>query len=199
MIFEVTLTAEANSASSEHLLQHYRHDILQEDLCFALWRPSTGKQRRAALIDEILLPENDERLLHSNASFQPDYLARAIRTARQKKAGLAFMHSHPSSGWQGMSSADIKAERDVLAYPAGATGLPLVGLTIGTDGYWSARFWEREGVKMRRTGAKKLPSSGQIPTRSPLTTTSRQLPCGGIFSGEPLIHGGTILRTQSRD
>ena len=155
MRFEATLTAEANSASSDHLLQHYKRNITQEDLCFALWRPSTGAQRRAALIDEILLPENDERLLHGNASFQPDYLARAIRTARQKKAGLAFMHSHPSSGWQGMSGADIKAEQDVLAYPAGATGLPLVGLTIGADGYWSARFWEREGGQMRRHWCEK--------------------------------------------
>ena len=155
MNFEVTLTEEANSTSSEHLLQHYRHNVLQEDLCFALWRPSTGKQRRAALIDEILLPENDERLLHGNASFQPDYLARAIRTARQKKAGLAFMHSHPSSGWQGMSSEDINAERDILAYPAGATGLPLVGLTIGADGYWSARFWEREAEQMHRHWCEK--------------------------------------------
>ena len=39
--------------------------------------------------------------------------------------------------------------------PAGATGLPLVGLTIGTDGYWSARFWERDGVKMRRRWCEK--------------------------------------------
>ena len=54
-----------------------------------------------------------------------------------------------------MSNADIEAERDVLAYPAGATGLPLVGLTIGTDGYWSARFWERDGGEMRRRRSEK--------------------------------------------
>ncbi len=53
------------------------------------------------------------------------------------------MHSHPSAGWQGMSGPDVEAERDVLAYPAGATGLPLVGMTIGTDGHWSARFWRK--------------------------------------------------------
>ena len=60
------------------------------------------------------------------------------------------MHSHPGPGWQGMSNADVEAERDVLAYPAGATGLPLVGLTIGSDGYWSSRFWKRDGDGMRR-------------------------------------------------
>ena len=150
MKFEVALSAEADSASSSHLLQHFRKNDFQEDLCFGLWRPSTGDQRYTALVYEILLPQEDERLLHGNTSFQPKYLARAISAARRGQAGLAFMHSHPGSGWQGMSNADVEAERDILAYPAGATGLPLVGLTIGTDGYWSSRFWERDGEGMQR-------------------------------------------------
>ena len=49
-----------------------------------------------------------------------------------------------------MSAPDVTAERDRLAYPAGATGLPLVGLTTGTDEYWSARFWRRAGKDMVR-------------------------------------------------
>ena len=154
--YEVVLTSEADSTSSDHLLQHYRRSDVQEDLCFALWRPSTGESRRSALIDEIILPEDGERNLHGNASFQPDYLARAIKIACDKRAGLAFMHSHPGPGWQGMSPADIEAERDVLAYPAGATGLPLVGLTIGSDGYWSARFWARDGRQIKRHPCDKV-------------------------------------------
>ena len=74
----------------------------------------------------------------------------------RKNAGLVFLHSHPGPGWQGMSSTDIEAERDVLAYPAGATGLPLVGMTIGGDGYWSARFWQRSGREMRRDWCEKV-------------------------------------------
>ena len=66
------------------------------------------------------------------------------------------MHSHPSDGWQGMSVPDVRAERDVLGYPAGATKLPLVGLTMGADGYWSGRFWERNGAKMQRYGCGKV-------------------------------------------
>lgn len=155
MRFDAALTAEAHTTSSHHLLQHYRREIAQEDLCFALWRPSTGRERLTALIDEVILPEDGERLLHRNASFQPGYLARALALARRKKAGLAFMHSHPGLGWQGMSDADIEAERDVLAYPAGATGLPLVGLTVGVDGQWSARFWERQGTRMSRRWCEK--------------------------------------------
>ena len=155
MNFEVALSAEANFASTDHLLQHYRRNVLQEDLCFGLWRPSSGNQRYTALVYEILLPQEGERLLHGNASFQPKYLARAITTARQRQAGVAFMHSHPGPGWQGMSDADVEAERDVLAYPAGATDLPLVGLTIGSDGYWSSRFWQRDGEGMKRHWCEK--------------------------------------------
>lgn len=153
---DVVLTAEACSVSADHLLQHFRQGLSQEDLCFALWHPSTGKLRRTALIDEIILPREGERLLHGNVSFQPQYLGRAMNIAREKKAGLAFMHSHPEPGWQGMSPADVEAEQNALAYPAGATGLPLVGLTIGSDGYWSARFWERDGHQMLRSWCEKV-------------------------------------------
>ena len=156
MSFDVVLTEHANSTSHAHLLQHYRRNKRQEDLCFALWRPSTGTVRRTALINDIVLPKQGERRLHGGASFTPDYLTRAIRVARERQAGLAFMHSHPRPGWQGMSWPDIEAERDALAYPAGATGLPLVGLTIGSDGYWSARFWERVGRRMHRHWCQKV-------------------------------------------
>ena len=150
MRFEVALSENANSISSTHLLQHYKKHDTQEDLCFGLWRPSTGNKRYTAILYDIILPQKGERLLHGNASFEPKYLARAINIACKEEAGLAFMHSHPGPGWQDMSSEDIKAERDVLAYPAGATNLPLVGLTIGSDGYWSSRFWERCNGGMRR-------------------------------------------------
>ncbi len=156
MRYDAVLTDEAHSLASDHLLQHYRRDLLQEDLCFALWRPSTGRERLTALIDAVVLPREGDRLLHGNASFTPDYMARAVALARRKNAGLAFMHSHPRSGWQGMSGTDVEAERDVLAYPARATGLPLVGLTIGQDGYWSARFWEKHGMEMRRHWCDKI-------------------------------------------
>ena len=155
MIFDVALTATANRQAGQHLLQHFKRKN-QEDLCFALWRPSTGLVRRAALIDRIVKPEHGERELHGNASFHPEYALRAIRLAQHSKSGLAFMHSHPGAGWQGLSTADIAAERDALAYPAHATGFPLVGLTSGSDGYWSARFWERDGTQMKRLSCQKV-------------------------------------------
>lgn len=156
MKYEAALTSESDTVSKDHLLQHYQNDILQEDLCFALWRPSTGASRYSALVYQIILPEADERLLHGNASFQPKYLARVIENARYTQSGIAFMHSHPGAGWQGMSSADIEAEHDVIAYPAGATELPLLGMTIGKDGYWSARFWIRNGKRMDKEWCTKV-------------------------------------------
>ena len=156
MKYEAVLTFESDTASKAHLLQHYQDDILQEDICFALWRPSTGVDRYSALVYQILLPENGDRLLHGNASFESRYLAKAVKAARESEAGIAFMHSHPGTGWQGMSSADVEAEHDVIAYPAGVTGLPLLGMTIGSDGYWSARFWIRKGKRMDRQWCNKV-------------------------------------------
>ena len=154
--FEVAMTAEVNDQARGHLLQHYEWGEDQEDLCFALWRPSTGRSRRTGLIYRIILPEVKERNLHRNTSFQPEYLARVISIARQEKSGLACMHSHPGRGWQGMSEPDVEAERDVIAYPAGATGLPLIGLTVGADGYWSARFWQKDKGDMTKQSCEKV-------------------------------------------
>ena len=156
MIYDVALTANADASLRQHVLRHYENGSRQEDLCFALWRPSTGDSRLTALVDQVLLPSEGERALHGNTSFSPDYLARATWSACNSQSGLAFIHSHPTKGWQGMSAEDVRAERDVISYPAMATGLPLVGMTAGSDGYWSARFWTRSGSAFRRDWCSKV-------------------------------------------
>lgn len=154
--FEAALVESGHDAACRHLLGHLRSGKRQEDLCFALWRPSTGASRTTALISELVLPQPGDRTLHGGASFEPDFLSRALRLAREKNAGLAFLHSHPTGGWQGMSTADVKAERDRIAAPAQTTGLPLVGLTLGTDESWSARFWTRKGGELQRRWCRKV-------------------------------------------
>ena len=156
MSFEAALVEPAHDAACNHLLAHLRTGKRQEDLCFALWRPSAGASRTTALISELVLPEEGERTLHGSASFEANYLSRVVRLACEKNAGLAFLHSHPTAGWQGMSATDVKAERDRIAGPARATGLPLVGLTLGTDESWSARFWDRKGGEFKRTWCRKV-------------------------------------------
>ena len=147
MKYDVVMTHEANQTATEHLLRHYQQGKWQEDLCFALWRSSTGLNRNAAIVYEVILPKEGERNLTGNASFTHGYAGRAIVEARRQNAGLTFMHSHPKSGWQDLSYPDEMAERIALAPPARATGRPLVGMTIGSDGYWSARFWESKNGK----------------------------------------------------
>ena len=155
-IYEAVFLGDAENTANKHLLQHYRANELQEDLCFALWRPSTGKVRYTGIIYKIILPEIGDRDLHGNVEFAPRFLSKAVNLAIQEKAGLAFIHSHPTNGWQGMSVPDIVAERDVLAPPALATGLPLLGLTVGTDGYWSARFWKQDKKKIQHFWCQKI-------------------------------------------
>ena len=146
--YDVVFYEEAERCANTHLLQHYSLNKAQEDLCFALWKPSTGRYRFSGIIYKIILPKNGERNLHGNVAFKSSYLSRAIRDAVKEKAGLAFLHSHPTDGWQGMSGTDVIAERDYLTSPVMTTGLPLIGLTIGTDGYWSARIWKKEQKKI---------------------------------------------------
>ena len=153
---EVVLTSESNEAACDHLLQHYRRGKRQEDLCFGMWTPSTGGERETAIVTAILPPSGSERNLHGNASFEPGYLARVTRAAIRCGQGLVFMHSHPSAGWQDMSVPDIRAERDRIADTARATGKPLVGMTVGSDGHWSARVWKEKSPHKVRFWSRKV-------------------------------------------
>lgn len=88
----------------------------QEDLAFALWRPSAGRSRRTALLSDVLLPRPDDRFVHGNVGFGPSFLERAFDEALASGAGIAFLHSHPGGrGWQAMSDDDTAAEAGIAA------------------------------------------------------------------------------------
>lgn len=140
----VALPQSVHSTAVKHLL---RADG-QEDLCFALWHESRGRNRTSALIREILLPLAGERRVHGNASFLPQYFERALAAATKVGAGVALLHSHPGGcGWQGMSSDDVRAEQGHAAAARVVTSLPLLGLTLAGDESWSARQWHRVGPR----------------------------------------------------
>jgi len=139
----VAMTAETDRILGVHLHKPER----QEDLAFAYWAPSVGRSRYSAIITTLVLPQDGERVLQGNVAFLPNYLERVLEHVPEG-AGIAFMHGHLGPGWQDMSRDDVIAEHDRLAGAvAGGTGLPLVGLTRGTDGAWSARFWARKAPR----------------------------------------------------
>ena len=174
----VAMTAETDQTLGLHLHKSLR----QEDLAFAYWAPSVGRFRFSAIISTLILPEEGERVLQGNVAFLPEYLERVLENL-PRGAGIAFMHGHLGPGWQAMSDDDVVAERDRLAgVVAGVTGLPLVGLTRGTDGAWSARFWARSGPRTyERRDARTVRVVGQAlriifhPSDVPPKPTSSQV------------------------
>ena len=143
--YSVAWRHEVESAARRHLLQHYHAGRFQEDIALATWYPAEGANRYSAIIDEVLLPSEDERILQGNVRMTRDFLRRCRERALSKGAGLAVMHNHLGPGWQDMSADDVVMESRSVSNPARATGLPALGLTLGTDGTWSARFWIRKG------------------------------------------------------
>ena len=173
MKYDVALAESLHEDICDDLLQHIRQGDMQEDLLFALWRPSTGADRESALIFDVIRPLAGERELHGNASFDTSYLARAVGIACQKEVGLAFIHNHLTDGWQEMSIPDIVAERDRISPPARATGYPLVGMTLGTDGSWSARIWKWDGKEFKQHWCDKVRVAGK---KLRVTFNNRNMP-----------------------
>ncbi len=144
--YSVILTEETNHELADHLI---RFDE-QEDLCFGTYKTSTGSKRSSAIIQTIIKPHSGEREVHGNAGFFSQYFARALNIARERNEGLTFFHSHPWPGWQDMSEEDVIAENRMAPAVNGSTSLPLLGMTIGNDQAWSARFWIKDPQLKRK-------------------------------------------------
>ncbi len=138
MRLSVVMTGDTESRLAAHLL---RRDG-QEDLTFATWRPSTGRERMTAIVERPVFPGPGDRRVHGNASFESAYALRAAEEAGKAGRALAFIHSHPGGrGWQGLNETDRTAEARIANLARELTGLPLVGLTLSGGRGWSARVW----------------------------------------------------------
>jgi len=139
--YSVAMTESVNDSLQKFLLK----DLDDEEICFATWHPAEGKSRFSILINDIILPCDDERERHGNVSALPQYLDRVKEFARLKNAGLIMIHTHPfGKGHQHVSEPDLYYEQDVLAREIfGYTGLPLVGMTLAGDSTWSARIYPK--------------------------------------------------------
>lgn len=135
--FAISILEEVN----EQLLAHLIREDGQEDLIFALWQPSEANTRTSCLIHSLIMPEKGDRQIHGNVSFNTEYFKRVCRIAAEKGMGICFIHSHPYPGWQGMSTDDVNAETKMAPTAFTFTDLPLVGMTVGSDGTWSGRIW----------------------------------------------------------
>lgn len=122
----------------------------QEDLCLALYRPSSGQRRTTALLRRPLAPRDGERAVHGNVTVTAEYILRGAEAAREEQCGLVLLHSHPGGrGWQAMSGPDRDTEDSYANLVREMTGLPLVGMILsGGDRSWSARYWDH-GVGRR--------------------------------------------------
>lgn len=183
--FSVVMTDEIHQQLFAHLI---REDE-QEDLCFATYVPGSGANRSTGILSQIILPEEDERNVHGNVGFLPHYFERVLKIAAERKEGIAFLHSHPSSGWQGMSEDDIIAETRISPSIMGLTGLPLLGLTLGTDGAWSGRFWIKNEKEKRKYNRNWCDTVRVIGKKLSITFNDALLP--------PIFDSAKQLRTIS--
>ena len=143
--YRVVLREVLHRQLADHLLSGLQHWDPQEEACLALWRRGDGFNRYTGILGEVVLPEAGDRNLHGNVTVHGGYLNRVLDRALKAQAGLAVLHSHPGPGWQDLSSMDDDTERKIIAPFIRETGLPLLGLTMGSDGVWSARFWQESG------------------------------------------------------
>lgn len=178
-----------NQDVNHELLRHLLARENQEDLCFAVYLPSIGDQRITAILQAVILPLHSDRELHGNVSFKPAYLERALATAARCNGGLAFLHSHVGAGWQDMSTDDVAAEHRMAAAALSVTGFPLVGLTAGTDGAWSARHWIKDPAEKWKYSRRWCEVVKVIGKSLSVTFCDQQL--------KPRINERTQLRTIS--
>lgn len=143
-VYAAAFPQAVHESITSHLLQHIRQRRRQEDLCFALWRPSVGSDRLTSVIYDPILPGDGDRILAGNVNFNEQYFRRALTEALNQKAGLAVLHSHLGPGWQDLSPDDYASESSFGGRVLAATKYPLLGLTIATDESWSGRLWLRE-------------------------------------------------------
>lgn len=183
--YSVVVPGDSHQVLQKHLI---RVDG-QEDLCFATYNPSLGDKRFTGIISSVILPELNEREIHGNVSFKSNYFERAIRVARVRKEGLVFLHSHPVLGWQDMSHDDIVAEERMAPASKAATGFPLLGMTIGSDQSWSARFWNKSQNEKRKYERQWCESVRVISERLSVTFNDNLL--------IPSFDAGKQLRTIS--
>ena len=166
MIHRVVIREALHQELMDHLLSGFRHGRCQEEACFALWHRGDGFSRYTGVLGEVVLPADGDRDLHGNVTVHTGYLNRVVDRALKEQAGVAVLHSHPGSGWQALSGMDHDTERNVIAPFVRETRLPLLGMTMDSDGCWSARFWDESGPEVKPLYCRDVRRVGARSTRA---------------------------------
>ena len=151
----------------------YRQGRRQEALCFALWRPSTGLKRKAAIVREIILPKrlqthpDRQRRLHPRGCRQGDLGSlTAKRRPRVQAQPSCIRMARPEppgrTGGAGCTGAAGKGHRAESGWHGQSARTDMGAQGFGT-GY---------AVNPNCSGAKKSAWRGRIPTGSNATTGS---------------------------
>ena len=192
MNYRVLLREALHRELADHLSSGFRGGQWQEEACLALWRPGDGYNRYTGILGEIVRPHACDRALHGTVTVRSSYLNRALDRAARVNAGVAVLHSHPGPGWQDLSPTDEDTESTIVAPFVRETGLPLLGLTMGSDAVWSARFWQRSGdgrfepahcTDVRRVGPRGTRSDSPPEAYPPYVRRpglARTLDCWGL-------------------
>lgn len=136
---------------------HLQRSDGQEECCFVLWRPATGATRFTALVVDVVLPYEDERIVHGNVEFTSEYFLRAASIAAERGCGMGLIHSHPRGrSWQSLNDVDYAAEASFAPQASALTDHPLLGMTYaGKDRGYSARLWSEH------VAGECLPTEGE--------------------------------------
>ena len=199
MIHRVVIREAIHLKLVDHLLSHFQGEDAQEEVCFALWYPGDGTHRYTGILGELMLPIAGDRDLHGNVTVHGKYLNRIIERALAVNAGVAVLHSHPEAcGWQDLSRVDDDTEREVILPFIRETRLPLLGLTLAENEFWSARFWREPLVgevqldhcnDVRRVGPRKSSADSPpfaYPTYTRRTILKRTIDSWGLAAQERL-------------
>lgn len=200
--FSVAMTDRTHRALGAVLVR----DDHQEDVCLALYRPSTGETRSTALLTSVVPPTDSDRAVHGNATVFGDYMLHGAERARDNGCGLMFAHSHPRAAeWQPMSGPDREAEASYANLVREITGLPLVGMTLATgDATWSARRWDvGAGTSIDCTHAENVRVIGEqlcvswnedlCPSPTPSTKQERTVSAWGAKSQSDLARRRVLV------
>ncbi|MFE2280296.1 hypothetical protein ACFXAE_24305 [Streptomyces sp. NPDC059454] len=86
------------SEVAQRLTGRLRRTDGQENCAFVLWRPSTGTSRTTALLAEVVLPREDERIVHGTVDFTSACFLRAPPSRPSTPAGSASSMPIPKAG-----------------------------------------------------------------------------------------------------